>query len=48
MANFVYFNEEWNEEKIRKNNINSPGMVGGIKNANTDSKQEKVYTKVKT
>jgi len=39
---FVFFNEEWNEEEIRKGDFNIPGVDGVTKSTNTDKKQKEV------
>ena len=42
---FIYFSDEWNQEEIGRSSTNPSGVARGIKNADTDPKQEEVQEK---
>ena len=47
MVEFMYFNEEWNNEKTRENSLNETGLVKCYSHADTGEEQKEVYQKAK-
>ena len=47
MVDFKYFNEEWNDEKIRKNNSDKRRVAPCVAHAYASEEQEKIYQKGK-
>ena len=47
MVNFKYFNEEWNDEKIRENNSNKRRVAPCSAHALASEEQEEIYQKAK-
>ena len=43
MVEFMYFNEEWNEEKIGKNIIDQTRLDKRSSDANSGEEQEEIY-----
>lgn len=48
MVEFEYFNEEWNDEKIRKYYIDKGRVAPCVAHAYASEEQEEVYQKNKT
>lgn len=48
MVDFKYFNEEWNDEKIRENNANKRRVAPCVAHAYASEEQEEIYQKSKT
>ena len=48
MVDFKYFNEEWNDEKIRENSLNKRRVAPCVAHAYASEEQEEVYQKNKT
>tara|TARA_R110002050_G_scaffold227531_2_gene363231 strand:+ start:283 stop:414 length:132 start_codon:yes stop_codon:yes gene_type:complete len=42
---FTYFNDEWNPEKDKDDDIDVPRMARSVKDAATGEKQEEVQSK---
>ena len=47
MVDFKYFNEEWNNEKIRENSLNETRLAKCSSHADTGEEQKEVYQKGK-
>lgn len=48
MVDFKYFNEEWNDEKIRENSLNKRRVAPCVAHAYASEEQEEIYQKNKT
>tara|TARA_B110000971_G_C20014068_1_gene503036 strand:+ start:652 stop:945 length:294 start_codon:yes stop_codon:yes gene_type:complete len=48
MTEFTYFNEEWNDEKIKKNSNNKGRVAPCIGHAYASEEQEEIYQNSKT
>ena len=48
MTEFTYFNEEWNDEKIRKGNIDKGRVAPCVGHAYASEEQEEIYLNSKT
>lgn len=42
---FIYFSDEWNEEKVASCDTNIPGVDGELKDADSGTKQKKIHKK---
>ena len=47
MVDFKYFNEEWNDEKIRENSLNKRRVAPCVAHAYASEEQEEIYQKGK-